>query len=104
MGSSDVALPPADAALLDRVAARIVELRLETPAILMLESARPLTLLASQSLLFFEPLVQSLFGLAEMRRWSELIARRDVVDELVRRIEAASERARSAAAAAVERP
>lgn len=98
MASPEPRLGADDAALLDRVAARVVELRLETPAILALESARPLRLLASQSLIFFEPLAQSLFGLGDLRRWSDLCARGETVDELVRRIEAEAERTRAARA------
>ena len=37
-----------DAAVLDRLAARVVELRMETPAILALETARPLSVIAGQ--------------------------------------------------------
>ena len=49
-----------DRALLDRLAARVVELKLEVPAILTLESSRPLTVVAGQAMLFLEPIVQAL--------------------------------------------
>lgn len=87
-------LDPADVDRLERLAARVVELRLETPAILALESARPLRLVASQSLVFFEPLVQTLFPMTEWRRWSELAARPEALEALVRAIETRSEAAR----------
>lgn len=83
----DPGLSAEDLALIERLALRVVELRLETPAILALESGRPLTLVASQALLFFEPLVQTLFGFGDSKRWSELVARREALDEIVRRIE-----------------
>ena len=92
------ALDQEDRALLDRLAARIVELRLETPAILTLESARPVALLASSSMTFFEPFVQSLFRLPEYRRFPALAGRREAMEELTRRIEALAE-AREAARA-----
>ncbi len=88
-------LDPADVDRLERLAARVVELRLETPAILALESARPLRVVASQGLLFFEPLVQSLFPMTEWRRWSELAERPEALEALVRAIEAQAETARS---------
>lgn len=92
--AADPVLDPADVARIERLAARVVELRLETPAILALESARPLRLVASQGLVFFEPLVQSLFPLTEWRRWSELTARPEALDALVRAIEARAEASR----------
>ena len=44
MASEPPALAAEDLALLERVAARVVELHLEVPAILTLESVRPLSL------------------------------------------------------------
>jgi hypothetical protein len=77
-----------DVALLDRLAARIVELRLETPAILALESARPLSLVAGQAMVFLEPIVQALFRLPDYRRFAALVERRECLGVLVDRIEA----------------
>jgi len=89
---------PDDVALLDRLAARIVELRLETPAILALETARPLSLVAGQAMVFFEPIVQSLFRLPDYRRFASLVERRECLGVLVDRIEArAGERGAAAA-------
>jgi hypothetical protein len=76
-----------DAALLDRLAVRLVELRLETPAILALESARPLSFVAGQAMIFLEPIVQSLFRLPEYRRFASLVERRECLAVLVDRIE-----------------
>ena len=56
-----------DRALLEKLAQRVVELRLETPAILTLEGARPLSLLAGQAMLFFEPFAQALFRFGDYR-------------------------------------
>jgi hypothetical protein len=81
----------ADRVLLERLAARIVELRMETPAILTLETAQPLSLLASQAMAFFEPLVQSLFRLPDYRRFAALAERRDAIELLERLIEQAVE-------------
>jgi len=79
---------PEDVALLDRLATRIAELRLETPAILALETARPLSLVAGQAMLFFEPIVQALFRLPDYRRFAALAERRECLAILVDRIEA----------------
>ncbi len=96
---ADPALADQDAALLDRLAERIVELRLETPALLTLETARPVSLLTSQAMVFFEPFVQALFRLPDYRRFAALAERRVTLDELAHRIEARTD-ARAAGEAA----
>ena len=88
-------LSPEDLALLDRVATRVVELHMEVPAILALESAKPLTVVASQALIFFEPMIQSLFRFTDYRRFTALVERRDVMESLLQRIEAGAERVRA---------
>ena len=91
--ASEPALSAEDLALLERVAQRVVELRLETPAILTLESARPLSLIAGQAMIFFEPLVQALFRITEYRRFAALVERRDALEHLSQRIEERADQA-----------
>ncbi len=96
------ALSPEDEALLDRLAARVVELHMEVPAILTLEGGRPLTFLASQAMLFFEPIARALFRLPDYRRLAAMVERRESVERLIGKIEACADdahRARRAAAA-----
>ena len=81
----------ADRELLERLARRIVELRLEVPALLTLETARPLSVLAGQSMLFLEPIVQALFRLNDYRRVAALVERREALEELARAIERATD-------------
>jgi hypothetical protein len=100
MASEPRPLEEADQALLDRVATRVVELHMEVPAILALETAKPMTVIASQSLIFLEPMIQSLFRFSDYRRFTALIERREVMEALIRGIEARSERARVERAAA----
>ena len=85
-----------DLALLARVADRVVALRLETPAILTLEGARPLSLVAGQAMIFFEPLVQALFRITDYRRFASLIERRDTLERLALEIEERADAARRA--------
>jgi len=93
-----------DRELLDRLAARIVELRLETPAILTLESTRPVSLLAGQAMIFLEPIVLSLFRLPDYRRFATLAERRDALETLTQLIEShVDARERAAAAGKAER-
>jgi len=97
------ALAPEDVALLDRVARRIVELRMEVPAILTLETGRPLTVLAGQTMYFFEPMIGALLRMPDYRRFAQLIERRETIETLIRLIEGHADTAhaeRQAAAAA----
>jgi hypothetical protein len=101
--SAATGLEAEDRALLDRVAARIVALHLEVPAILTLESGKPLSVLAGQTLHFFEPLVAAMLRLPDYRRFARLIERREAIEELIRLLEARADetdRARRAARSA----
>lgn len=91
-GVNAVDLSPEDRALLEKLAQRVVDLRLETPAILTLEGARPLSVLAGQAMLFFEPLAQALFRFGDYRRLAALVERRDALEALTRMIEDRAER------------
>jgi hypothetical protein len=107
MASSPAPLSAEDRALLERLAARVVELRLEVPAILALETGKPLSLLASSAMIFFEPIAQALYPGAQYGRYAALAERRDAIEALIVAIETSSERARAerrAAHAARQRP
>ena len=63
MASEPRELSAEDRALLERVAARVVELRMEVPAILTLETLSPMSLVAGQAMVFFEPFVAAMLRL-----------------------------------------
>jgi len=73
--------------LIDELARKIVKRRLETPAILFLEMHKPITFLASQSLLAASPFLVPLFGRDGVRRYSRLFSTQENVELLIRRIE-----------------
>ncbi len=85
---------PEDEALLEAMAARVVRMGLAAPAVFFLESVKPLSFLGSQALVFFEPLVRSIFHLAQYERFARLLEDRDAVERLLERIEALDEEAR----------
>ena len=85
-----------DAALIERIARRVVELRMELPAILTLETGKPLTLVASQTLVFFEPIVQSIVAIPEYRRFALLVERREAIEALIQSIERLADETRLA--------
>lgn len=96
MASERPPLAAEDLALLERVAARVVELRLEVPAILTLESVRPLSFVASQAMIFFQPLVQALLRFDDYRRFAALAERRDALETLTTLIERRAGESRAA--------
>ncbi|HTI50476.1 MAG TPA: hypothetical protein VL475_05975 [Planctomycetaceae bacterium] len=82
-------LPPTERerALVDRLCRETVARDLATPALLFLETLRPLNYVSGQALRFFTPLL-SAFG--EPAAYDELAAfleRRDSIDHLCRRME-----------------
>jgi len=95
MASDAPPLAPEDVRLFERLAGRIAELRLEVPAILALESARPLSLVAGQALLFFQPFLDALFPLPDVERFARLLEHRGHLETLARMIEERAEARRA---------
>lgn len=84
-----------DRDLVERLAVRIVELHMEVPAVLAIETGKPLSLLASQAMLFLEPVIQSLFSVTGYRRLALLLERRDALEALADAIEQRAEAIRA---------
>jgi hypothetical protein len=76
------------------VAEATVRHRMTVPAILLLESVKPLSFLGSQALHFFEPLVRSFFSVPEYDRVAALLERRESLEALLVRIEAKDDASR----------
>jgi hypothetical protein len=73
--------------ILDRFAKGVVERRMTTPAILFLESVKPLSFLGNQALVFFQPIVQSVFNFKTYDEVTELLENRENLEYLLRKIE-----------------
>ncbi len=85
---------PAEASddeLLAALARRVVRYRMEVPALLFLESVRPLSFVGAQAMIFFAPLVQAIFPLPQYERLALLLEDRANLDRLARRIEVEAE-------------
>jgi hypothetical protein len=80
-------LSPEDVALLERVAATVVERGMATPAILFLESVGPMNFLGSQALHFFAPILEVVFPQRDVERVAHLLERRDTLSRLTALIE-----------------
>jgi hypothetical protein len=77
--------------VLAKVAEGLIARRLTAPAIFMLESSRPLSFVASQALVFFQPIVQGLLGVKDYALFAAAIENRDNIEWLVQELEAAEE-------------
>lgn len=73
--------------VIESLAKKIAGRRLEMPAVLFLEMHKPLSFVASQSLLVAMPLLAPLFGAQGIADLSKLLAERDSLEMLIRRIE-----------------
>ena len=76
-----------DEALLDRVARYIVARHMTTPAVLFLESMRPLNFVGSQAMVFLRPILASFFSAQDYERLAAILEKRQSVDALIGRIE-----------------
>lgn len=79
--------PSSDEALIERVAERIVRMRMTVPAIFFLESSKPLAFLGGQLLIFLEPFVQTLFNFRQYQQFALMMEDRDNWEKLIRRVE-----------------
>ena len=86
-----------DLALMTKLGAWLAQRRLETPAVLFLESIRPLSFVGAQGMHFLEPFARAVFDVKEYERLARLLERRSNLELLVRAIEDAAD-ARDAAA------
>lgn len=76
--------------LLDTMAKEVVRRKLETPAILFLESLRPLNYLGSQAMVFFEPIVSIAVPTNKYNMVAKVLERRSFVQVLIDKIESYS--------------
>lgn len=83
----------ADARLLHRVARELVSRRLTTPAILFLESVKPMNYVGSQFLHFLDPIVRVFLTIPEYGHFADLLEKRETLEQLIEHIEAAQDAA-----------
>ena len=81
-----------DRALFERLAGWAVERGMETPAILFLESVRPLSFVGAQAMHFFQPLASVVFTGPDYARLARLLEERENLAILLATIEAAADR------------
>jgi len=74
-------------AILERIAQGIVRRGMAAPAVLFLELNKPLSFVASQSLIVLTPFLAPFVGIENVHRYSRLLEKRENVELLIERIE-----------------
>ena len=74
-------------ALLDKLAKKVVHWKMTAPAIMALESVKPLNYIGSQTMVFFEPIIQTIFNLKDYDTIRQMLERRETIEMLLLRIE-----------------
>ena len=74
-------------ALLDKAAGFVVKKRMSAPAVLFLESLRPLSFIGSQAMVFLQPVVASFFSPLEYERLAQILERRESIGLFIERIQ-----------------
>lgn len=86
-GSKDKPLTPEEEAILDKIARKVVAWRMTAPAIMFLETSKPLSFLGSQAMVFLEPIIQSLFSFKDYDTVRKMMEERQNVERLLLKIE-----------------
>jgi len=76
-----------DTVLIRKLADFVVRRDMSVPAVMFLESVRPLNFVGSQSMVFFNPILSRFFSRNEYDRIANILEKREVVDLLIREIE-----------------
>ena len=87
MKEIEAELSPEQLRLLQRLASKVVAMRMTTPAILFLESVRPLNYVGSQVMVFFAPVVQIVFSSPEWDQLQQVLEKRESLGYIVGLIE-----------------
>lgn len=80
-------LPAEEDAVLDKLAKKAVERGMSVPAILFLESVKPLNFIASQVMIFFEPIIQTIFNFKDYNNLRSALEKRESLEILLLKIE-----------------
>jgi len=73
--------------LMNKVAQRIVDLRMTPVAIVMLESAKPLSFLANQFMVFMQPFYRAFFTFREYEEFAAMLEDRNNIEVFICEIE-----------------
>ncbi|MCD4784393.1 MAG: hypothetical protein K8T10_11285 [Candidatus Eremiobacteraeota bacterium] len=72
---------------ISKLAVEIVERRLAAPAIVLLESTKPLSFVGSQTLVFFDPIVKMFVAVKDYEKYISLLENREYIEKLIVAVE-----------------
>lgn len=81
-------LEPEERAVLDKLARKVTEKGFTVPAILFLESIKPLNYISSQALVFFEPIIQTVFNFKDYDNFRCALEKRESIEIMILMVEA----------------
>jgi hypothetical protein len=92
LGSQDIPpdakeLTPEEAEVMHKIAAKVIQWQMAVPAIMFLESVKPLSWIGSQTMVFFEPFVGAIFNVRQYNIFRGMMERRENVERLLQKIE-----------------
>lgn len=70
----------------------IIQRRMSAPALFALESVRPLSFLASQTLITFEPIIRTVLPLPDYEIFTQAIEDRDNIEWMIQQLEAVEQK------------
>lgn len=73
--------------LVDTFAEKVVKYRMTVPALLFLETVRPLNFIGSQAMLMFHPFLHVFFNTADIDAFRKFLEKRENMEYLIRAIE-----------------
>ncbi|MBM3466063.1 MAG: hypothetical protein FJX76_28575 [Armatimonadetes bacterium] len=76
-----------DEAFLERIADAIVRRRMSAPAILLLESVKPLNFVGNQLMVFMDPIIKLFADIPDYARLTRMLENRDTIERLLQAIE-----------------
>lgn len=80
--------PEEEIAIIEKVGRKVVERGMAVPAIVFLESVKPLNFISAQALIFFEPIVQTIFNIRDYDTFRSALEKRPSIELLIQKIEA----------------
>ena len=85
-GGEGQQLTPRQEEILDKIARKVIYWKMSVPAILFLESVKPLNYIGSQMMAFFEPFVQTLFSWKDYEDFRKMMEERGTIEILLKKI------------------
>lgn len=80
--------PEEELVVIEKVARKVVDKGMTVPAILFLESVKPLNFISAQAMIFFEPIVQTIFNIRDYNTFRTALEKRPSIELLIQKIEA----------------